>query len=629
MQRTAPPGSLGLDETLDTEDEGTLPAPKAAARRASSEKPAPEGTEFTGNERFELRRRLGAGGFGVVYEAWDRQRNLRVALKTLARIDPVALYQFKQEFRTLADIQHPHLVVFYELLSSAGHWFFTMELLEGLGLLEYVRPHLVAAPIVEDSTAAALFQSTLENPMTMTAPAVGAAASDAPRPAPVTSLPPLDEERVRLAFRQIAEGVAALHAIGKLHHDLKPSNVRVTNDGRVVLLDFGLARDLVPRASSAAGSAPLGDGRGAPADTERTASGSMANTHTLDGHLAGTPMYMAPERLTGVPVTEASDWYSVGIMLYEVLAGRQPFEGSMEEILRERLRREPPPPSVFAPTAPADLVSLCRDLLRMDPSRRPAGPEILQRLAAAQPADRPRLWAPSPRSQIFIGREAELAALGEALAATRRSPPQSGAPSGPQARPQRQPVILHVHGPSGMGKSALVQHFLADLQARDEAVVLGGRCYERESFPYKALDSAMDALARYLTRLPEAQVEGLLPPHLRTLTRLFPVLERIPAIERAAAAEAEVIDPQEQRRRAVAALRQLLVRLAERSPVVLALDDLQWGDLDSADLLGELLRVPQAPAVLLIASYRSDEVETSPFLRSLLASRALADVEVR
>ncbi|HEX2568213.1 MAG TPA: AAA family ATPase, partial [Polyangia bacterium] len=158
---------------------------------------------------------------------------------------------------------------------------------------------------------------------------------------------------------------------------------------------------------------------------------------------------------------------------------------------------------------------------------------------------------------------------------------------------------------------------------------LGGRCYERESFPYKALDSAMDALARYLTRLPEAQVEGLLPPYLRTLTRLFPVLERIPAIERAAAAEAEVIDPQEQRRRAVTALRQLLVRLAERSPVVLALDDLQWGDLDSADLLGELLRVPQAPAVLLIASYRSDEVETSPFLRSLLASRALADVEVR
>ena len=96
--------------------------------------------EPSGPGRFEIHRKLGAGGMGVVYEAMDRRRNAIVALKKLRRVNGAALYRFKREFRSLARIAHPNLVSLFELVSSGEDWLFTMELVRGVSLLDYVRP---------------------------------------------------------------------------------------------------------------------------------------------------------------------------------------------------------------------------------------------------------------------------------------------------------------------------------------------------------------------------------------------------------------------------------------------------------------------------------------------------------
>ena len=144
-----------------------------------------------------------------------------------------------------------------------------------------------------------------------------------------------------------------------------------------------------------------------------------------------------------------------------------------------------------------------------------------------------------------------------------------------------------------MGKSTVVHHFLDELVRGDEALVLRGRAYERETVPYKAIDSVIDALSRHLLQLAEADDPLALPDDVGALGRLFPVLRARSRHRRAA--EQPNDDPQRLRRRAFEALRELLTTLAERQPLVVFIDDAQWGDVDSAVLLLDLLRPPRPP----------------------------------
>ena len=177
---------------------------------------------------------------------------------------------------------------------------------------------------------------------------------------------------------------------------------------------------------------------------------------------------------------------------------------------------------------------------------------------------------------------------------------------------------MYVTGPSGIGKTALVRCFVDRLAKREDVVLLSGRCYEHESVPYKALDGVVDSLSHYLTTVPEEVVEALLPADRSALGRLFPVLRRLDALAKPAAHDQEMADPRTLRRRAFAALRELLAGLSNRQPLVICIDDLHWADADSVALFEDLLRPPHSPALLAIACCRSEEIASKPFLQSLV-----------
>lgn len=530
--------------------------------------------------RFAIDRCLGRGGFGVVYEAYDRQRHARVALKFLTRPDLGSLYRLKQEFRALADLSHPNLVALHELYAEADQWFIVMELVEGLDFISHVSNEPYPASQDSISTGISEIDQEAETGSRQTVPS--------PPPRAPSELA-CDLRRLEAATRQLAQALSYLHSAGKLHRDIKPRNVLVTRQGQVKLLDFGLATELA--ADAAADSVEI----------------------------LGTPAFMAPEQTLNQPLTEASDWYSVGVMLFRALTGQLPFAGPFFELVQAKQRRDAPVPSSLVHGIPPPLTDLCCDLLARRPELRPTDAEVFSRLDEIWPPQisSVRLPAQRPARGVFVGRADELDALADALDRTK-----SG-----------RAVTVYVHGSSGMGKSALVNRFLGQVRARERgAVVLAGRCYERESVPYKGLDSLVDALTQYLRKLSRAEAEALLPRDVAALARLFPILRRVEAVALARQRGLEIADSQELRRRGFAAFRELVARLSDRHPVVMFIDDLQWGDTDSAALIVDLMRPPDPPPLLLVASYRSEEVASSAALRMLLprgTPAGASDHEVR
>ena len=525
------------------------------------------GPGWKGTEQYAVVRRIGEGGMGVVYEAFDRDARRPVALKTLQGFDPNSVYLLKQEFRALAGVHHRNLVHLYELVQpDDGPLFFTMELVAGTNFLEYVRRGPSARPESLSSTSS--LPGSDANTVPLKRRGRPELLSVAPPPSLGDEPTRADLERVRPALRQLVQGLRALHGAGKLHRDVKPSNVLVTAEGRVVVLDFGIALELSRAAEES------------------------------DGSIVGTPCYVSPEQAAGEALTPGSDWYSLGVMLYEALAGRRPFEGGSVEVLVRKMREDPTPPSTWARGIPPDLEELCMALVQQDPAGRPDGGEILRLLGSItsmHPGARSSRPTPSATPSL-VGREEQLQALRDALDYTGTG----------------QAVTVRVGGGAGMGKSMLVQHFLEDVAGRGEVETLCGRAYERESVPYKAVDSLIDSLARLLIRIEGVEGPLATPKHAAALARLFPVLRRVPSFADLPAPSLD--DAHRVRNRAFGALRDLLGSLARRRPLIVYIDDVQWGDVDSVTLLQDVMRGPHAPPILLLVTYRDEEAATSSFL---------------
>jgi tetratricopeptide (TPR) repeat protein len=489
---------------------------------------------FPSTARFRPIDVLGKGGMGVVYRAFDAESGRVVALKTVRRPSGDDLYHLKEEFRALTGISHPNLVELHELFVDGDQSYFTMEVIEGTGILEH---------LWGDGTTAS-------------GPGIsgdGIARLDAVLP-------------------QVVAGIAALHDEGRLHRDLKPSNVMVTWEGRAVVLDFGLALawrevDLDPASSS-----------------------------------YGTQRYMSPEQLLDAPLTPASDWFALGVLLFEALTGTLPYRGTIAEIV-EQQRRGPPSAAERLPGLPHRLEALVRALLQPVASARPGVGEILQLIHATPSAPRSSMRMLVPVETPFLGRARELEALREGAAQVDAAGLS----------------LVTVEGVSGVGKTELLRRFLATLEVDAGTVILRGRCQPRESVRFKAFDGLVDALSRHLRRLGDGAA-AFRPADLRDLLRVFPVLARVAGFDLAHGDDGgSAHDPRAARRRAFAALRSVFARLGASARLVLWIDDAHWADEDSVALLRALFQAPDPPRALVIASWQRELGAASSMVTALEA----------
>lgn len=383
----------------------------------------------------------------------------------------------------------------------------------------------------------------------------------------------VNQTKLASALKQLVQVVLELHERGTLHRDIKSDNVLIRPDDTVVLLDFGLALDLA-----------------------RVSSDRLEPSARF---VQGTPGYLAPELALGKSASEKSDAYAIGALVYECLTGWLPRHS---ETGRTLLTRAVELPSELVPGIHPVLRRVCLGLLETEPELRLGLREALELLGGSR-------VAPSPPTQL-LGRSHELRLLEEAFADFTRS----GAPR-----------AAFISGPSGVGKSALLSAFLDRVEP--EALVLRGRCHEREAIPYKAFDEIVDALVAGLSELPPEEVFELLhPAEALTLLRVFPAIGQLSVFEGFAEEEADAADPRQIRTQAYLAITQLLARLARVRPLILFIDDAQWGDRDSAFLLQELVAASEPPHCLYVLVHRDVTEGPGEFLAALsTGTRKLED----
>src|SRR5579884_3302129 len=258
---------------------------------------------------YEILSLIGKGGMGEVYRARDSKLKREVAIKTLPdefSRDPERLARFQREAEALAALSHPNIGSIYHLEETGGSRYLILELIEGDTLAEVLAKR-------------------------------GAL--------------PLDEA-LNIA-KQICEALEAAHEKGITHRDLKPANIKITPDGKAKLLDFGLARVFEPSANSGLSNSP-----------------TLLSAGSMSGVILGTVAYMSPEQARGRIADKRADVWAFGCVLYEMLSGKQAFEGeTVPDVIAHVLEREPDWSRLPAAT-PGPVISLLRRCLSKDASER-------------------------------------------------------------------------------------------------------------------------------------------------------------------------------------------------------------------------------------------------------------------
>ena len=349
--------------------------------------------------RYRLERELGKGGMGRVLVARDEKLGRRVAVKVVtAAHDPAQVRRFEQEARTAGSLEHPHVLAVYDLGEEDGVPFLVTELLAGHTL-----------------------RTVIEGPR-------------------------LPAAQVQGLALQLARGLAAAHARGIVHRDLKPENLFLTDDGRLKILDFGLAR--------------------------LSAGDEQAPGLTLTGAIFGSPGYLSPEQARGEKAGPASDVFSAGAVIYELLSGKRAFPGaSLIEAGHATLNAQPDP---VPPSVPGPLAAAVKRCLEKLPERRfQSGADLSRALETMEPSapvtlpPRPRSWRRSSFVMVTVALLAVAAAVVSALKTSRSARNAAGERARRTASRSPEVPLPPVPPPPVAGKHPEVPEVDGEQLARD------------------------------------------------------------------------------------------------------------------------------------------------------------------
>ena len=477
------------------------------------------------DKRYRLEDEIGHGGMGTVLRAHDTVLDRPVAIKTLAAgtLGEESRQRLLNEARAAARLNHPNIVSLFDAGESIGDAYIVMELVEGRSLHEQ---------------------------------------------------PPDSLEGVIDVARQICQALAHAHAHGIVHRDLKPENVIVMSDGRVKLLDFGLARPIASRL-------------------------------TTEGGISGTVFYLAPEQAMGRKVDVRADLYSLGVILYELTTHQLPFTGDDPlTVVTQHLHAPVVPPRTIRPDLPPALEHLILALLAKQPEDRPADAlEVDKALGGIQLGSAAGEVAAADEVRIgllargrLIGRRNELDRLrrlwSEALAG--------------------ECVLALISGEPGVGKTRLARELIATARLAGATVLRGG-CYEYEATtPYLPL---VEALREWVREESPERLRAVVDTSAPEIVHMAPEAEGIlgPPSPR------PPLTPGEERLRLFDSLARAFQRMAAPNGLLIFLDDLHWADSGTLQLLHYLLRHLRHDRVLILVGYREVELDrTHPLAEAIV-----------
>ena len=480
-------------------------------------------------KHYEIREAIGRGAMGEVYRAYDEALDREVAVKVLS---PMAapkesdVDRFYQEARAAANLSHPNVVVIHDVGEHDKVPYFVMELLAGQSLRDAIE---------KDGK--------------------------------------MDWRKGLELVVQVCRALSVAHDRGILHRDIKPDNVWLHTDGRVVVLDFGLAQF------------------------------SAAQSLTHAGETMGTPEYMAPEQILGETLDGRADLYALGILAYELLTGKPPFTGpNPVTVIYKQMEEDPTPLGQLASDVPVTVENAVLKAMAKDPGLRFESiaqfQEAIEGILAGREEPVETVIEEDDETtegatkdirfhSRLVGRDDELKQLQKAIGGLEKSNGQT----------------ILVGGEAGVGKTRLVSEALA-LAEKKGALILKGMCLASEGVdPYlpfvEALGQGLEAGDAEAKEKVLAFVQNE-TPELKALT--------LPSMQALRSGDEARADFAASKERFFEAMTQVLLFLAEQKPVVLFLDDLHWADSGSLQLLHYLSRNGRNRRLLILGTYRTEDL---------------------